>query len=113
MKLPPKTKLIDIDVFNCQVIVLANKTQLDWMSKKYPANDFFFKNNGGSYYWGDYNGEEFIILCWLDKELTTLTHECVHIAHCIMERNGIPINFENTETQAYLTSYLFKMISGE
>ena len=39
--------------------------------------------------------------------LKVIVHECVHIAHFILENKGIPNDHQNSEVMAYLTDYIF------
>lgn len=54
-------------------------------------------------------GKIVIVVC-VNNNINTITHEVVHVVHKIMEHNGIPINGENTEIQAYLAGWLVEEI---
>ena len=41
-----------------------------------------------------------------EYEDSTLFHECLHLAHFVMEYASAPISVESTETQAYLMEYI-------
>lgn len=42
------------------------------------------------------------------KALSTLTHECLHVANMILKAKGISVDLENDEAQAYLLGWLVK-----
>ena len=44
------------------------------------------------------------------RQLATLVHECVHVAHAVLENRGVVINDETAEPLAYLTDSLFSRI---
>ena len=48
------------------------------------------------------------VVCLNTNEISTLVHEVVHLAHSIMNQKGIPINYENTEIEAYLIERLYE-----
>ena len=48
----------------------------------------------------------FMLYLAYDYDDSTLFHECLHLAHFVMEYASAPISLESTETQAYLMEHI-------
>lgn len=107
-------KDIKVDVFNCGVsIVICSRED---------APDYFKRLNCGIEYKESgaqgvtFTPGGFLPIIWLPKvpkkieELATLSHECIHATHAILEDRGIDWTAQNDEVVAYTQAYLFKEI---
>lgn len=57
-------------------------------------------------YFLDEEGVAYFIIFLNHTDVFTIIHECTHIVHSICDNKGIPLTVENTETVAYMTTYL-------
>jgi len=108
---PKGTKTLKVDVFNSEIKLFTSVAQIEQFEKLNGCPNILLRTVG-SYYW-HFDGDEFMIMTWLDGENSTLIHESVHLAHCIMKSIGSPITFDNTELQAYLTTYIYEGFKGQ
>jgi hypothetical protein len=53
-----------------------------------------------------YDGDYVIYL--RKKNISTLAHECLHVANMILERANVKVDLDNDEAQAYLLGFLIK-----
>lgn len=104
-----RKKSFYIDLFGVSVTVIIS----DDVSKDY-RDMFGFDDSCGACTWErlEKNGSKsFFVMIELNPDPSTIVHESVHLCNSIMKHIGIPYDYKNDETQAYLTGYLFEKIS--
>lgn len=52
--------------------------------------------------------DEALVLGVFDHKLSTLAHECVHLATKTLRIHGVPITYQNDEALAYLVGWYFQ-----
>jgi hypothetical protein len=109
-----KTQIVKSEWLDFEVVLIDTKKKFDFFIKRNKL-----KNETISDDWNYYNGSctvleddglEYFVIIIKNRRKETIVHECVHMVHMMMEKKGIPINYENTEVMAYLTGWLFKNI---
>lgn len=108
IKIPDNTIFLNVDIFNSEVLLFTSAEQAEEFEKLNDAEGRLIKHSPGSYFYGKINEQIVFVIIWRDETLDTIIHECVHMAHCIMECIGSPISLVNTEMEAYLVTYLFR-----
>lgn len=101
---------INLDLFNVQVCVFKNdKSRVKFLrSKGVDATPHNAACLSSSHFEAGPDGAPWFSMVIKKKaNLSTLAHECVHIADYVMDVFGIPCTAENTEVRAYLVGHLF------
>ena len=112
MKAPRGSRVIDVDVFHCEVLVLFNQTQINQFIKiNNLKSDTIGNADGTALQFVKDDEAPFLVMASKGWSFSTLAHESVHIAHFILDNAGVPINMENTEIVAYLTQHLFVSVA--
>jgi len=103
--------VINVPLFHCDINFVVGKKELNEFFKEYKKlkkkhKEHILQNAG--FCWNlakHYPGEILVFVHDID-DIDTIAHEMTHTAHYVMKRAGIPIDFANTEIQAYLIGYL-------
>ena len=124
----PKTYFdVEIPIFSVRVIIWLK--DFDSLCKEMMerfdigiADDIFQKSADGCVLnlEGDYFVSGYVLLALKDfkkrvkedkaEAMSTLVHECLHVATAVMHNRGIPVSYENDETIAYIQSYLVEQV---
>ncbi len=107
MKIPRRALVISLAIYGVDVLLLCGENQeKHFIRLNHLKSDFFIENCLGSYWYGMHEGNTHFIMCIRSNEFSIIAHECVHIAHCVMDHMGIPISLKNTEVEAYIVGFL-------
>ncbi len=111
-----KTKIIKSDWLNFEVVLLDTQEKFDYFIERNQlgnepiADDWKCANGSCAIFDNEPEGLSYYVMVIRRKKLDTVVHECVHMVHMMMEKKGIPIDYDNTEVMAYMTGWLFKEI---
>lgn len=115
IKIPKGAASIVVGFLNTEVMLLFNDKQRKNVAKQLGVckDDHFLISKdrvGGmaSVLYG--SGAPFFTMFLPNEDVSIVVHECVHMAHMLMDEHAIPVSMENTETMAYLTGYLFDQV---
>lgn len=107
---PRGSRTIAVDIYTIDVLLLLNETQIKSFVKlnNLDKEDVLTRVEGWyCTYTRASDGVKSFVIGILRHDLGVLVHECVHMAHCIMDCVQVPIGIKNTEAEAYLVGYLF------
>lgn len=101
-------KIIHSDWLDTKIIVFRDIEKYKKHIKKNNLQEFGFSDCTRAFFQSDTNeaGETFIFMCFLDESilLSSIVHECSHVADYIFNWRGIDAC---TETRAYFVAWLF------
>lgn len=110
---------IEIPPFYWEVFVTYGKDSLDKIANKNKLDLNTLENvlgtNTLAFHVKLYNGNQPFSLIHFSStfpDYGTITHECIHAIHDMLESRGVPISKENTEIIAYSVEWLSEEISS-
>lgn len=108
-------KKINVDVYSQEVLVFDGFKKLEKWIKKNPISQeeqeqldsLMSYSSGFAGICSTLNGENYWFIVLKEKDLITLTHECLHIAYMMLDAIGVEHDVENHEALCYLHHYIF------
>lgn len=106
-------KKVKVDMFKQEIMVFCGRKDIDKWLEKNPVEDgeemagqlSMCSGLAGVLFTEDGNGRWFIYL--EEKDLSTLSHESVHVAYMMLEMVGVEHDANNHESFAYLQEFIF------
>lgn len=105
-------KKIKIDMFSQEVLLFSSREAITKWLKKNPIEDQESFEESLDSCQGLSGGVSCVdsahwVIYLREKDLVTLSHECVHLAYFLLDAVGVEHNVNNHEVFAYLQDHLF------
>jgi hypothetical protein len=108
-------KKINVDVYGQEILVFSSFKKLENWIKKNPVseeemnqlNQLMGHAHGFAGICRTLDDQDHWFIVLKEKDLITLTHECLHIAYMMLDAIGVEHDVENHEALCYLHHYIF------
>jgi len=111
-------KKVQVDVYNQEILVFGSERDFRKWMKKNPIQDqeeMEERINTCSGLAGILCTEKDGVARWFifleESDLSTLSHEAVHVSYMMLELVGVEHDAQNHEALAYLQGYIFKEVA--